>query len=786
VSSSNPHGQSGQILIVALVFCAILGAALYSLYNVIQLSSAKQRLNDAADTAAYSGATVIAQGLNYTAYTNRAMLANNAMIGQMVSLRSTLGMSHWYWKNQEKTWRVIQALTSFIPYVGPVASKVSEYIVKFADFWGDKLLFGARRLAEYLSVTGTTAIGLTNQVMWVAQQVQLTESLTTFEPIMLKVAKANAPGAKVDPVMHATAFGPLTTWGMAAYQLQPKVRKNHRTLGTNEADKDLYLQFVAESNKNGTSIPYTASRNLLPNGVGLWMATGCDTPAVEGAFSPMFMDQAGFGTAMDSAIYALRQMGALLGPIANLYMCMYHRHGGAEMVQLKDGSLAWTAVDAMSINVPLLSFVIGSDLPFAGGAVTSFVDEGDVKGTAHSVRYMVDKIKSESLNQGGKQKYMGHKTAQEADCVEYLLPAWNWYTVSTTTRNDGRCAVLAGGTDTSIEKRGLWGSGLADTADRVIESEYWTPYKQHWLTLPVFEQKLKTSLDLANPPQAGGEPNGAGNMMPAGVTDQTGTAVTGLPNTSALVLAGSNFRSGMSGLSRNMRSSLPGLGSTLVPRNYSLSSLETILINSLTNGDTSGVGNDGDGPGWFRRLLIKALGIQPVLELMTLQVSDGVEGPRSRRLNRLFRLLNDGLPKWFWDIRVQKETVGRKATDIYNLEVTDDDHQDYHPRRYGLGPLVYAPLILDNKKIKTTQNLSIGGAMTGLPDYEAATRPGLRAIGKARVFYRQPNDHWLTRYKTVALPNLILPYWQARNEGLSYADKWGLLLLDGVSNWLGS
>jgi DNA-binding transcriptional regulator WhiA len=55
--------QHGQVLIVILAFAAILGALL-SLYNTTQLVTQKQQLNDAADAAAYSGAVVLAQGLN--------------------------------------------------------------------------------------------------------------------------------------------------------------------------------------------------------------------------------------------------------------------------------------------------------------------------------------------------------------------------------------------------------------------------------------------------------------------------------------------------------------------------------------------------------------------------------------------------------------------------------------------------------------------------------------------------------------------------------------------------
>ena len=780
--------QRGQVLIVILVFSAILGAALLSLYNVAQLSSTKQQLNDAADAAAYSGASVIAQGFNYTAYTNRAMLANNAMIGQMVSLRSTLAMSHWYWKNQETTWKVISALTRFIPYVGAGVSMVADNIAKFADFWGDKFIYGARRVAEYLGITGTAAIGLTNQVMWLSQQVQLAESLTTFEPVMIKVAKDNAPEASIDPVMHATAFGPLVTYGMLAYTLQPKIRKNHRTLGTPEANDDQYLQYFAESNKNGHLATYAEGRKLLPNAVGLWIATGCDSPA-DGAFSALFQDMSGLGGTVDTAIQAVRMIGGVLSPIANAFMCMYHRQGGSEMVQLEDGSLAWTSIDAMSFEVPLLSWIIHKDIPFAGGAVTSFVAKGETKGgKPESVAYFLDKLKGDELvSKENKKEYFGASGYEVPDCVEYLLPAWNLYAVSTTTRVDGRCAVLAGGTDSSLKGKAIWSGRLAGTADRIVDSSNSSMSDEIAnMLLPgsSFDMNLQAALEQARVPIAGGEPYEAGNALPAGITDQAGSAVTGLPNTAALVSAGTTFSSGMASLGTSTGGALTGLTGALSPQNFSINSLMPMLISSIAAGDTSGGGTDGRGPGKWMRLLLKMIGADAIIDMMRLKVSDGIEAPRNERINQVLHLLNDGLPKWVWDIRVQKEKIGRSPTQEYDLIIDDNDRQDYHPRRYGLGPLVYAPLIMGTDKVRTAQKLPSGGQMMGLPDYEAAGRPGLRAIGKARVFYRQPNDHWQTRYKTIVLPNLLMPYWQARNEGLSYADKWGLLALDGVGNYL--
>ena len=80
--------QSGQVLPLglALVVLGLLGA--FMLFNTGQLASEKMRLANAADAAAYSGALWQARALNYQAYANRAMVANQVAVAQAVSLQS--------------------------------------------------------------------------------------------------------------------------------------------------------------------------------------------------------------------------------------------------------------------------------------------------------------------------------------------------------------------------------------------------------------------------------------------------------------------------------------------------------------------------------------------------------------------------------------------------------------------------------------------------------------------------------------------------------------------------
>ena len=80
--------NSGQALIVAVAFTALLSGACLLVFNVGQTINDKMRLQNAADAAAYSAAVWEARSLNFQAYVNRAMVANEVAIAQLVSLRS--------------------------------------------------------------------------------------------------------------------------------------------------------------------------------------------------------------------------------------------------------------------------------------------------------------------------------------------------------------------------------------------------------------------------------------------------------------------------------------------------------------------------------------------------------------------------------------------------------------------------------------------------------------------------------------------------------------------------
>lgn len=104
-------------LMSAILFCLVL-------FNTGQTASERSRLINTADAAVYSGLIWQARALNFQAYTNRAMVANQVSIGQLVSLTSWTKYAHVLARN-------IDYITEYFPVVEPyieAAERITESI----------------------------------------------------------------------------------------------------------------------------------------------------------------------------------------------------------------------------------------------------------------------------------------------------------------------------------------------------------------------------------------------------------------------------------------------------------------------------------------------------------------------------------------------------------------------------------------------------------------------------------------------------------------------------------
>lgn len=81
-----PSSQKGQSLVFITVTAVVVLLAMLMTFNVGQLSYHRIKLQNTADAAAYSAALTQARDLNFTAYMNRGVIANQVAVAQLVSL----------------------------------------------------------------------------------------------------------------------------------------------------------------------------------------------------------------------------------------------------------------------------------------------------------------------------------------------------------------------------------------------------------------------------------------------------------------------------------------------------------------------------------------------------------------------------------------------------------------------------------------------------------------------------------------------------------------------------
>jgi len=146
--------QRGQAIVWFLATIAACCCTFALVYNIGQVANTKETTVNAADAAALSGALVEARMLNFEAYTNRAMIANEVTVAQLVSLDSLIGYA-----NEFIQWVAIY--TSIVPILDDItsaaasateaATEVANGVLSVAiqaPEGANALLYGAREVAN--------------------------------------------------------------------------------------------------------------------------------------------------------------------------------------------------------------------------------------------------------------------------------------------------------------------------------------------------------------------------------------------------------------------------------------------------------------------------------------------------------------------------------------------------------------------------------------------------------------------------------------------------------------
>jgi hypothetical protein len=174
------RSQAGQSLFVALGLLLAGGAVLFAMFSAGQVAASKQRLTDTADAAAYSAGLWRARVLNYHAYSNRAIIANEVAIAQAVTLVS--------WARYFET--LTRNAAQFATYL-PAAEAVFAGVAQAAA-----LASQAAQVAAEIEVParGAEALGY-KEILQTSQEIlQLSTQSFGLSMVTAEVARANDPG----------------------------------------------------------------------------------------------------------------------------------------------------------------------------------------------------------------------------------------------------------------------------------------------------------------------------------------------------------------------------------------------------------------------------------------------------------------------------------------------------------------------------------------------------------------------------------------------------------------
>jgi Putative Flp pilus-assembly TadE/G-like len=143
------RSEEGQALVLAAIFGLVLMLCVFGTVNLGRAVYDKVQLQAAADSAAYSQAALEARVMNFTAYTNRAMVVHYA---SLMAATSYLTWLHFIWAGLRPMLEILSA----VPYVGPIAATIENglrALLRTIDA-------GIAALAPVLSASNTMLYGL--------------------------------------------------------------------------------------------------------------------------------------------------------------------------------------------------------------------------------------------------------------------------------------------------------------------------------------------------------------------------------------------------------------------------------------------------------------------------------------------------------------------------------------------------------------------------------------------------------------------------------------------------
>ncbi len=200
------RSQGGQAAVFVMLFMAILLVATLAIFKSGKLTSNKMELQNAADAAAYSMSVVEARDLNFAAYMNRAIVANEVAIGQLVGLAS--------WAYHFRSFA--DYLDSYNQlFLSPVTLGASNaFVTPITSAWRTAGTT-AQNIMKTIANIGTTVIHNINKIYGFAEFGYHTVSIIFAVGVLDDVIDQNGPpGTKISDFGIMSLIAHIATYGV--------------------------------------------------------------------------------------------------------------------------------------------------------------------------------------------------------------------------------------------------------------------------------------------------------------------------------------------------------------------------------------------------------------------------------------------------------------------------------------------------------------------------------------------------------------------------------------------
>jgi hypothetical protein len=163
-------------------------AALFFLFNAGQLTQDKDKLIITADATAYSAGVMHARALNYTAYANRALIANEIAVAQMVSVAS-------WTRYTEQHANGALSLNCYSWWNKPAAEGLVQYAPLCMGLaWSQEVIAPASQWVETSASFAVTGVEAAKRLLQTSQRATMALMAVARTQVMQDVANANFRG----------------------------------------------------------------------------------------------------------------------------------------------------------------------------------------------------------------------------------------------------------------------------------------------------------------------------------------------------------------------------------------------------------------------------------------------------------------------------------------------------------------------------------------------------------------------------------------------------------------